>query len=143
MKLMSSLLALIGLFALAVDLSHAQESGQGMPFEAIDLNGDGSLTKQELSEFSAKMFARIDIDGNGSLSEQEITEAARNRAEERGKKRFALADEDGNGVVDQSEFTQRREKRQAMLFNRFDANSDGLLSRDEAEDAWKARRSRD
>ncbi|MEM7237626.1 MAG: EF-hand domain-containing protein [Pseudomonadota bacterium] len=142
MKLMSSLLVVVGLFALAVDYAGAQSAAQGIPFEKMDQNADGSVTPEELSAFSAQLFTRMDLNGDGSLSETEVTTAAQERAAERSKKRFALADADGDGAIDKDEFSQRREKRQAFLFNRFDANDDGRLSRTEAEEAWKARQGR-
>lgn len=142
MKTMSSFLIAMGLFVIAVQLADAQEPHKGMPFEAIDVDGDGSLTREELSQFTSQMFAGMDLDENGTLSQDEVTRAAQARAAERSKKRFALADEDGNGVIDETEFSDRRNQRHAALFTRFDANEDGVLSRQETEKAWHKRKHR-
>ena len=80
-----------------------------MPFEVVDLNGDGVVTADEYTKVrterhayrasqgypmrnakSAPQFARIDLDADGSISEQEFAQHQANRMQRRqmGWRRF-------------------------------------------------------
>jgi len=81
----------------------------------------------------AAMMSRLDTDGDGMISQAEF-DAAR-------PDRFATADADGDGQVTAEEFQtaalaaieQRRLQRIAMMFDRLDADHDGVLTDEEAQ----------
>lgn len=85
------------------------EHRRPMPFEVVDLNGDGVVTADEYMRVrnerrahrasqgypmrnakSAPQFARIDLDADGSISEQEFAQHQANRMQRRqmGWRRF-------------------------------------------------------
>jgi len=81
----------------------------------------------------ATMMSRLDTDGDGMVSQAEF-DAGR-------PDRFATADTDGDGQVSAEEFQtaalaaieQRRLQRIARMFDRLDADHDGVLTEQEAQ----------
>jgi Ca2+-binding EF-hand superfamily protein len=75
----------------------------------------------------------MDADKDGFLTKEELRSAAR---EFRGKHRRGLKkmDTDADGNISRSEWKGKEE-----MFNRLDANHDGMLTRDELRDARQRR----
>ena len=106
-----------------------------------DADGDGAITRAEMQQHGAQMFARMDANGDGRL-DQADREAHRQAM-------FARADADGDGELSQAEMQamhearkQRREDRRAAgsdarrdrmgdRFARLDTDDSGGLSQDE------------
>lgn len=116
-------------------------------FAKLDADGDGQLSAAELEAAAAErqkdrvstMIERLDTDKNGTLSEEEL-QAARDMG---GKRMKRDRDGDhgrkhggkrwGNG----KRGDDRREARMERMFDRVDANEDGVISQEEF-DAAKA-----
>ncbi|MFT7403323.1 EF-hand domain-containing protein [Zhongshania sp.] len=103
----------------------------------FDLNGDGTVTTIELSEYRQAEFAKMDLNGDGNLSREEVTEyKAQLKAERKAKKkdRFDRADTNEDGQVSADEFAASTDK----MAKRMDRNGDGTIDRREM---FKAMRS--
>ena len=74
-------------------------------------------------------FDRMDADKDGSLTKEELRSAAREFREKRGS-RLREMDTDADGNTSRSEWKGKEE-----IFNRLDANKDGMLTRDELREA--------
>lgn len=78
---------------------------------------------------SNAMFSALDADGNGELSQQELS----NMREAMAKMRFEAADTDSDGQIDKDEFMAKAEERAEGMFKHMDKNEDGTLDADEAQ----------
>jgi Ca2+-binding EF-hand superfamily protein len=117
--------------------AHAQEK-----FAKKDKNSDGKLTADEVPRMPAEVFKKIDANGDGGLTPTELQEAwkARHEAKSQGKdgnkggeRRGPMAhlDTDGDGKVSKAEATALGQK----MFQRVDANSDGVITKEELKAA--------
>ena len=88
------------------------EARRTAKFAEKDANGDGSLSRDEVSQMPQEIFERIDQNGDGSLSQAELSAM-------KGKHRKASS--------------EHHTERAAKIFEKLDANQDGLLSKDELE----------
>ncbi len=98
---------------------------------AIDANGDGSISRDEVLAVREALFDRMDTDGNGTLSRAEV-EAARALAADRRAMQAArdpwTLDANGDNALGRDEFTAA-----TPGFDRADRNGDGVLSPDEID----------
>lgn len=96
----------------------AQQNGLNEThLQALDADGDASISMQEFGAFSDFAFEQMDTDKNGSLSKSEVDAHADENA-------FGRADADGNGSVSSSEFRSRMEQN----FKDADKDGDGILN---------------
>ncbi|WP_439133912.1 EF-hand domain-containing protein [Pseudomaricurvus sp.] len=91
-----------------------------------DLNGDTTITLEEVSEKKKSLFVQLDHDRDGHISfgEYETIDQAKRQALL--KKRFSKLDEDKNGRVSEAEYASF-----VGLFSTYDSDGDGTLSRGE------------
>lgn len=147
--LIGSAAAALGLAALvAATSSHARAGGPDgmrgegiqMLFEAVDANQDGKVTADEIEAHRAASFSDLDTDGNGEVSRQEFIDHASARAGERAGTMFDRLDADGDGVLsrDAIEAQGRPGPDPARIIARFDTDGDGAISTEEAEQARTA-----
>lgn len=109
-------------------------------FKAMDANGDGKVTSDEHSAFTAAMFAQCDSNHDGRVSAMEWNDAA--AAAKPSEKMDAaqteaqlrMMDVDGDGQVSSAESAQFATK----LFAQSDKDSDGVLTEKEYKSASKA-----
>ncbi len=96
-------------------------------FETFDLNGDGSLTQEEIDTARAQQLAGADADGDGALSIVEYETLWLDAMRERMVDAYQRHDADGDGSVTAEEFNARF----SGLVERMDRNDDGALSRED------------
>lgn len=105
--------------------------------EAMDANLDGTVTSAEVVEFRANLFELLDADGDGFVTrtEREAARSARggDAASAVGARRgrggdLQRLDQDGDGRLSRAEFVERSTE---ALFERLDANADGVITPDE------------
>jgi len=103
----------------------------GARFGAIDKNGDGKITRDEFGG-PPFLFTRADANGDGVITRDEAEKLPPGpgpggpAAAAAFRQRVLAMDKNDDGKVSKEEFTG-----QPGLFARFDANKDGVLSRDE------------
>lgn len=134
------LFAAAGLAALAgaAGLAFAQNApperdGRHGIFQS-DTNSDGVLTRQEFDAGRAADFSRLDADHTGQLTRQEMRADRAEHGEHRrgrrgghrgeGMRQLASADANNDGNITREEFLARPNE----MFQRLDANNDGVIS---------------
>lgn len=106
----------------------------GMPdFAAVDTNGDGLMSKEELQAAMAARRAAIDTDGNGSLSAAELAAEQVRRAPAEAEAFVAAHDSNGDGALSGEEMPGPRDP--DRFFKRLDADGNGGISMAEVEQA--------
>ncbi|WP_342068627.1 EF-hand domain-containing protein [Yoonia algicola] len=130
--------ALLSGLVLAAGAAQAENHRERPDFATLDVNGDGALTLEEMQSRSQARFADMDTDGDGALSADEMAAQATTRAAERAAAMIARFDDNADGLLQQGEMPSRGERRAAQMFDRVDADSDGVISAEEFE-AAKAR----
>lgn len=145
MKKTTMITAALLVAALGTTATIAQAKGpRGGPhidLTQMDLDGNGAITKDEITAFNETRFTEADADGNGSLSQEEALSAMSAhfdgdvpaRFEERFSRMFSRMDADDSGGLTLQE--QFPEDRTARMFDRLDADEDGTLSAEELEQA--------
>jgi len=107
-------------------------------FAAMDTNGDGQISPEEMRAQAEKRFGAADADGDGKVTVEEMVahmearEEAR-RAERRqrmAERMLERADDDKDGALSVAEMMPP-ERTQARRFDRMDANDDGMISEEE------------
>ena len=121
--------------ALTVTAARAQMTGygEGMSFQALDADGNGEVTRDEIAQYRAARFEGADTDGDGRLSQAEITAAAQARAADRAAWMIDRFDTDGDGALSAQELPKMR--RAAGMFDWLDRDSSGTISEAEFADA--------
>lgn len=104
-----ALAAALGLTLAAVQTASAQQAPRAGAFERLDTNGDGAIDSTELANARTTRFKRLDENGDGVVSEVEQM-----RAQDRVRRRAAMM-----------------EAMMARQFERLDTNHDHSLSEDE------------
>lgn len=116
--------ALIAASALAADEGKG-EGRWGGHFDRMDVNGDGVVTADEMSEKHAQFIEDADANGDGAVSKDEMKAFRDAKREEWREKRDP--DKNGDGVVDKTEYLNAAQER----FDRMDKDGNGVLSEDE------------
>lgn len=114
--------------SLAAMSAIAGEEGKQRP--NFDLNGDGSVSTEELSQHRQAMFAKMDLNSDGNLTREEMTEyKAKMKAEREANKkdRFDRADANEDGQISAEEFAASSDG----IAKRMDRNGDGTIDRRE------------
>ena len=93
----------------------------GLRLKAMDVNGDGKLSKAEFKGNEA-MFDQLDLNKDGSITGDEQSQAAQAL-----KTRLQAMDSDGDGKITKDEY-----KGSAESFDRLDINKDGVISKDDS-----------
>ena len=151
----SSLLTLCVAAAVFVPLASASPL-----LEKADLDKNGRVEQAEFTTFAAQRFSQIDVDGDGVLTETERAEFHKAQRAERAQEHFEKMDSNHDASISEEEFSlfreqrsearraERKEKREArherrrqrhqemkMRVQGADSNQDGVIARDEHEQA--------
>ena len=102
-------------------------------FSALDTNGNGEVTLQEMQASVLVRFGTADTDGDGFLTAAELEAHAKNLAAKRSQRMLKRMDVNADGKLSPSEMQGRRDP--ARIFDRMDADSSGALSKQEFEQA--------
>jgi len=116
----------LGVTMTAAYAGHGNGQGRGdARWEKLDVNGDGKVTAEEMTEAHTDLIEKADSDGDGAITKDEMKayHEAR-RAEWRAKHN---PDKNDDGVIDRTEFINAAQER----FDRMDKNGDGVISEDE------------
>jgi Ca2+-binding EF-hand superfamily protein len=109
------------------------EGGRQFGLFQADANSDGAVTRQEFDAHRAARFASLDANHDGNLTREEMRAQRRERGERghRGRRdhgggmhSLARADANNDGNITREEFLARP----TQMFDRLDANSDGVIS---------------
>ncbi len=87
-----------------------------------DKNGDGQIAKDEFKH--TRRFAEMDADGDGVLSKQEVEDAMERGRRERAFDVFERFDLNRDGQITRDEFTGP-----AAAFEKLDKNADGIIDK--------------
>lgn len=114
--------------------------GPKIDFKAIDTNGDGAISMDELKAWEAKQMEGLGSDANGALTEQDIvnfeTAKAKARIEARVSAWFKAADVNGDGKVSAAEMMMAPRNVMAdRMFEMADVNHDGKVTQAEFDAA--------
>lgn len=113
--------------------------GAGPVFEEMDLDGDGTLTLEEVQGAPEAQFAAADANDDGTLDRDELIAAATQRVARRVDLMIERADNDGDGAISVAEIAEMREGRRQRglerMFSRFDADGDGAVTEAEFDQA--------
>ena len=123
--LISSATALLMVGGIAV----AAPGERGM---RADSNGDGVISRAELTKSLEARFTKMDVNGDGQLSKEDRDAKRADRSAKRGEQ-FAKADANGDGELSQTEMEAARAERKASKFARADKDGNGKLSQEEAQ----------
>ena len=107
---------------------------EGPALEQADADHDGKVTKQEYVDARAAQFSRLDRNGDGFIDDADSREGGNERGQRAAKALRGRIDSNGDGKISKEEFVNAP----TMLFDKFDANKDGVLDATELEAARNA-----
>ena len=98
-------------------------------FEAVDADGDGTLTQAEIDKLRNDLHAAHDADGDGNLSLEEFSGLWHETTRPLTVRTFQMLDTDGDAIVTRAEY----DRPLAGIVERLDRDGDGSLS---MKDRW-------
>jgi len=107
---------------------------EGPALEQADADHDGKVTKQEYVVARAAQFSRLDRNGDGFIDDADSRAGGNERGQRAAKALRGRIDSNGDGKISKEEFVNAP----TMLFDKFDANKDGVLDATELEAARNA-----
>ncbi len=128
----STLIAALLMGFAPLSAAQAQDMPSPRILQRIDANGDGAISKDEMTAARERLFKKLDRNGDGVIDEKEIAsarQAIKDRAEvaqARVGNRWRRLDTNGDGRVSEQELASSM-----PLFELADRNGDGKLSADE------------
>jgi Ca2+-binding EF-hand superfamily protein len=121
-------------------LAQAAPKQAPVSFEALDTDGDGKVTRDEMQAYGALRMARADTNGDGALDLGELEAQAAERAKKGAQRMMERLDADEDGKITAEEMRDGRHERRH--FKRADADGDGALNKAEFDTAMEKMRKR-
>ncbi|HTJ98749.1 MAG TPA: EF-hand domain-containing protein [Bordetella sp.] len=119
-----------GILRTADSLGTAGRHDPAQLLQEADANGDGKITKAELTQARDRLFTRLDRNGDGYLTQDDFQRRLLSRragaggdSGDRYAGMAAVLDKDGDGRISRTEFVNGP----AKLFDRADTNHDGTV----------------
>ena len=106
---------------------HERARGHPRVMELLDTDRDGKVSLTEITDEQGRLIAAADVDGDGKLSIDEFRRRGRLFQALGTTTLFDLIDVDGDRSLSAEELAKPSER----WFSRTDANTDGLLDRQE------------
>lgn len=106
---------------------------EDVTFQELDLNNDGQVTQEEMQTYRQQRFTNADTSGDGMLSVDEMQAASQKKANERVNQMFEKHDANQDGLLSDDELPKPR--RAGKMFDRIDADKNGTISEQEFADA--------
>jgi len=104
-------------------------------FEQADVNGDGQLTKNEMTQYAQFQFTRADTNQDGFLDRAElaanIVKQMQNRMKKHQDRMLSKLDANDDGKLSFAELHGAMAERGNKMFERMDRDGNGTLSQDE------------
>lgn len=120
--------------------AQVQDAMQGV-MSLVDTNNDGQLQATELRQTVQTgvqgLYAGADTDRDGQLTPSELNAAVTGMIQVAAQASFQAADQDSNGQLSQAEFDQSIIEPAHTVFRIVDANGDGQISQQEAQNAQR------
>ncbi len=110
-------------------------AGMARMFEQVDADGDGRITRTEMTQFRETRFSGADGNGDGTLDLAEFQGLWQEMMRARMVDRFQRLDDDGDGQVTPEEFGRPMDRMHGWL----DADEDGAVSRGELREMHRMR----
>jgi|GEM_PF-801253 len=135
----ASALTLGGALFVSQALAHGHHGG-GHFFSKVDSNGDGKVTRVEAHAKVTELFNAADKNKDKAITREEAQAHREARKKEHAdpqkhiEARFEREDTNKNGKIERSE-----SRLPEAIFNKIDKNGDGVITKQEALDAFKAR----
>lgn len=129
--------ATLFLFAICLSAPSLAQSGDGPLLDRMagaDINRDGNITKAELVAFRTANFVRFDRNRDGYVTDSDIPAFLRGRLPIDIPTLTTQFDADRDGKVSRDEFVNGP----TVVFDRADANRDGVLTQAERKAATAA-----
>ena len=101
-------------------------------FGMFDTNGDGQITQAEVDVLRQARFAELDANGDNQVSRDEFLAHSAARSGERAGRMFDRLDADGDGLLSRDMAEQRIPGREIVA--RFDTDGDGAVSETEFDE---------
>lgn len=138
LKYSIALLASLSVWNTAIAKNHSSMQFLGTPpFENLDINNDGKLSKKEIEKQRDFMVESMDLNGDKMVSSQELIKRSAKRADFFAKRMIKKLDTDGDGSLSFTELKKSQRWKLERMFYRLDKNNDGFISKEEAQTAKK------
>ena len=115
-----------------------KDGGMKEHFKEMDTNKDGAVSKAEFDIAHDKHFADMDNNGDGKLTHDEMRAGHKESRKKRMESRFDKADANTDGMLSRDEVASV--PRLLKRFDEIDTSKDGQVSREELEAAMQRRR---
>ncbi len=128
--LQAALLTLVTGFSFSINADDASQSDHRWILAKYDLNGDDTITAEEITSKKLRVFQFMDSNRDGAVSVDEYIVSDAQRRETLLQARFDKLDLDHDGIIDGEEYTSY-----LGLFASIDGDGDGNISESEVKAA--------